>query len=137
MTAAFDLLAGAAPSPVAPGTIHAAVDRERRALADVGRIGPDAARQAVEITRAKLRNAAELAETQANLGRCQACGGPLDDTRPVVAVMSDRLRSSLWTHGGTCHETHSRHMAQRVDAVMAAAGYGPAASDHQQQEATP
>lgn len=126
---------GAEPSPVAASIIRAAVDRERRALAALGRFGPDAERQAVAVTRAKLGNAADLAEVQANPTRCHACGDVLDDTRPVVAVMTGRPRSHLWLHARNCHDAHSRRSAERIDALMAAAGFGAAPTDPQEEPA--
>ena len=126
MSAAHDLFGtpGAAPSPVAAATIRAGADRERHALARLGLFGPEAERQAVAITRAKLRNAADLAEVQANPARCHFCGDVLDDTGPVVAVMTGRPRAVLWLHSGACHVAHSCRSADRVDDLMATAGFG-------------
>ncbi len=49
----------------------------------------------------------------------------LDDDRPVVAVLTGRPKSPLWLHAGTCHTAHSRRHADRIDALMARAGFGP------------
>ena len=138
MSAARDL--HAAPpeaSRATPAVIRSAVERERRALAGLGRFGPEADRDAVAITRAKLGNAPDLAEVQVGATACHACGGPLDDRRPVVAVMTGRPRSPLWLHGGDCHDHYRRRHAARVDALMVAAGFGPATPVHPPEPETP
>ncbi len=76
-------------------------------------------------TRAKLRNAADLADAQATPIRCHFCGDRLDDDRPVVAVLTGRPKSPLWLHAGACHAAHFRRHTDRVDAFMARAGFGP------------
>ena len=108
---------------ITPADVRAGVAREMRALAEDGREGPDALQDAVEITRAKIRNAPALAERQANDGRCHACGEPLDGSRAEVAVLNPGGRA-LHMHGGACHQAHSRRRAALVDRIMAAAGYG-------------
>ena len=104
--------------------VRAGLARELRALEELGRTGPEAVRDAIEITAAKIRNAPVLAEHQAHAGLCHACGEPLDGGRPEVAVMQAKGGGHLWVHGGECHEAHSRRRAEMVDRIMRAAGYG-------------
>ena len=111
------------PLPISEVEVRAGVARELRALAEDGREGPAALRDAVEITRAKIRNSEALAERQAHGGRCHVCDGPLDDSAPVVAVMTGKRGSHLHLHAGCC-SAHSARMAALVDRIMVAAGYG-------------
>ncbi|RYC29642.1 hypothetical protein D3273_22790 [Lichenibacterium minor] len=109
--------------PISPSDVCAGVARELRALAEDGREGPAALRDAVEITRAKIRNSEVLAERQAHGGRCHVCDGSLDDSAPVVAVMTGRRGAHLHLHAGCC-AAHSVRMTALVDRIMVAAGYG-------------
>ncbi len=111
------------PLPISPADVRAGVARELRALAEDGREGPDALRDAIAITAAKIRNAPALAERQVPAGHCHACGGPLDDSRPLVAVLNPG-GPALHLHGGQCHAAHSARKAALVDSIMTAAGYG-------------
>ena len=134
---AFQDLRPAPPeaSRATPAVIRSAVDRERRAFAGLGQFGPEVEHEAIAITRTKPGNAPDLAELQMSPAPCHACGGPLDDTRPVIAVTTGRPRSPLWLHGGACHDAHRRRRAARVDALMTAAGFGPTTpSPHQEPE---
>lgn len=113
-------------SPIPPATVRAAVERELRALAEDGGTGPDALRDAVAITTAKIRNSPALAERQAHDGRCHICGEPLDGGRPEVAVLQPKGSGHLWLHGGACHTEHMRRRAVLVERIMVRAGYGSA-----------
>ena len=118
--------------PISPADVRTGVTRELRALAQNGRIGPIALRDAITITAAKIRNAPALTERQTHDGRCHACGEPLDGTQAEVAILQAKGGGDLWVHAGECHDEHSRHMAERVEAIMAAAGFG---ADRQEGEA--
>lgn len=107
---------------ISAADVRAGVEREMRALAEDGCTGPDALRDAVAITRSKIRNSPVLGERQFHDGRCHVCGSALDDARPVVAVMQAK-GGRLWLHS-ECHSEHSRRTAALVDSIMAAAGYG-------------
>ena len=113
--------------PIPPEKVRAGVERELRALADLGREDPDALRDAIAITAAKIRNSEALVERQVHDGRCHVCGHPLDDTLPVISVLTGRPGAHLHLHLG-CHAEHVRRRAALVDKIMAAAGYGGAAS---------
>lgn len=131
MTAAPDLFGATAPAPApisagSPTIIKAAVERERHALAARGLSPAEVERGAVAIVRAKLGNAVEFAPVQASVARCHACDAPLDDSRPVVAVLTAKPRNVVWLHGGACHDIHARRHAARIDGLMAAAGFAPA-----------
>ena len=117
-----------APLPISSSEVHAGVKRELRALADLGRTGPDALRDAIEITAVKIRNSAALVESQSMDGRCHVCREPLDSTRPEVAVMQGKPGSPLHIHSA-CHADHKARRTALVDRIMAAAGYGPAQTD--------
>lgn len=108
---------------IPPEQIRTAVEREVRALEAKGRIGPEAIRDAIEITRAKARNSEALSEHQVDSNLCHVCGQRNDDTEPVVAVMTGKPNTVLHMHAG-CHDTHRQRMQEKVDAVMEAAGYG-------------
>ncbi len=110
-------------STISPSDVRAGVARELRALADDGREGPEALRDAIEITRAKIRNSEALAERQANGAACHVCDGPLDDTLPVIAVLTGKPGSHLFLHAG-CHDAYRTRRAALVDQIMTAAGYG-------------
>ena len=97
--------------PISPADVRAGVACELRALAVLGRTGPDALRDAVAITAAKVRNAPALNEQQAHNGRCHVCGEPLDGTRPEVAIPQAKGDGHLWVHAGECHSEHSRRRA--------------------------
>ena len=112
---------------ITPADVRAGVARELRALEALGRTGPDALRDAIEITAAKIRNAPALVEHQAHAGLCHACGEPLDGTRPEVAVMQAKGGGHLWLHGGECHEAYGLRRTALVDDIMRGAGYGPEA----------
>ncbi len=116
-------LVQADPLPILPSDVRAGVERELRALAEDGCTGPDALRDAIVITRSKIRNSPVLGERQSHDGRCHVCGSVLDDARPVVAVMQAKGGRRLWLHS-ECHAEHSRRTAALVDSIMAAAGYG-------------
>ncbi|RYC31392.1 hypothetical protein D3273_13465 [Lichenibacterium minor] len=111
------------PLPISPADVRAGVERELRALAEDGREGPAALRDAVEITRAKVRNSEALAERQAHGGRCHVCDGPLDDSAPVVAVLSGRRGAPLFMHAACCPAYTTRRTVL-VDKIIVAAGYG-------------
>ena len=115
---------GVEQNPIPAADVKAGIERELRALAGLGRSGSDALRDAVAIVAGKIRNAPALVERQAHDGRCHACSEPLDETRPVVAVMQAKGGGCLWVHGGECHAEHSRRRAALVNGIMAAAGYG-------------
>ncbi len=108
---------------ISPADVRAGVARDLRALAEDGRERPDALRDAVAITAGKIRNAPVLSERQVHAGQCHACGGPLDDTRPLVAVLNPG-GPALHLHGGECHAAHSARKAALVGSIMTAAGYG-------------
>jgi len=116
-------LVQADPLPILPSDVRAGVERELRALAEDGCTGPDALRDAIVITRSKIRNSPVLGERQSHDGRCHVCGSALDDARPVVAVMQAKGGRRLWLHS-ECHAEHSRRTAALVDSIMAVAGYG-------------
>ena len=116
------------PLPISEVEVRAGVKRELRALGDIGRTGPDALRDAIEITAAKIRNSAALAESQSMDGRCHMCQDPLDGTRPEVAVMQGKPGSPLHIHSA-CHADHKARRTALVDKIMAAAGYRPAQTD--------
>ena len=103
--------------------VRAGVARELRSLAGDGREGSDALWDAVEITRAKIRNSEALVERQAHGGRCHVCDEVLDDSAPVVAVLSWSCGGPLHLHWGCC-EAYSARRVALVDRIMAAAGYG-------------
>ena len=107
--------------PISPSDVRAGVERELRALAEDGREGPTALRDAIAITAAKIRNSEALAERQAHGGRCHLCDGPLDDSAPVVAVMTGRRGAHLHLHARCCPAYTARRIAL-VDQIMAAAG---------------
>ncbi len=92
-------------------------------MAENGREGPDALRDAIEITRAKIRNSEVLAERQANGAACHVCDGPLDDTLPVIAVLTGKPGSHLFLHAA-CHDAYRTRRTTLVDQIMTAAGYG-------------
>ncbi len=108
---------------IPPATVRAGIERELRSLAEDGRTGPDALRDATAITAAKIRNSEALAERQAHGGRCHVCDEPLDDSAPVVAVMTGKRGYHLHLHAGCCG-AHSARMVALVAKIMAAAGYG-------------
>ena len=110
--------------PILEADVRAGVAREMNALAADGRHGPDALRDAIAITAAKIRNAPAMVERQAHPGRCHACDEPLDEAHPVVAVMQAKGGGPLWLHHGACCEEHSRRRVALVDEVMRAAGFG-------------
>ena len=109
--------------PISPADVRAGVERELRALADLGRSGPDTLRDAIEITRAKIRNSAALVERQPADGRCHVCRGSLDDSRPEVSVMQGKPGLPLHMHAD-CHAEHKRRRTEIVDRIMAAANLG-------------
>lgn len=111
------------PLPISPSDVRAGVARELRALAEGGREGADALRDAVEITRAKIRNSEALAERQANGAACHVCDQPLDDTLPVIAVLSWSRGAPLYLHAA-CHDAYRARRTALVDRIMASAGYG-------------
>ena len=108
--------------PIPPEKVRAGVERELRALADLGRDGAAALRDAIAITRAKIRNSEALAGRQVHDGRCHVCGEPLDDTLPVISVLTGRPGAHLHLHS-TCHAEHIRRMATLIDRIMTAAGF--------------
>ena len=108
---------------ISPADVRAGVARELRVLAEDGREGPGALRDAIAITAAKIRNAEALAERQAHGGRCHVCDEALDDSAPVVAVLSWSRGGPLHLHWGCC-EAYSARRAALVERIMAAAGYG-------------
>lgn len=129
-----DTLSALAPqlAPVAPAVeflpisavdVRAGIERELRALVVLDRTGAEALRDAIEITRAKVRNAPALAELQIDGGRCHVCEGVLDDALPVIAILTGKSGAHLFLHSG-CHDEHSRRVSALVDRIMAAAGYG-------------
>ena len=107
--------------PISPADVRAGVARELRALEALGRTGPDALRDAIEIAVAKIRNSAALVETQAADGRCHVCREPLDGARPEVAVMQGHPGKPLHMHAG-CHADHKARRTALVDRIMEAAG---------------
>ena len=109
-------------SPISPSDVRAGVARELRALADLGRTGPAALRDAIEITVAKIRNSAALAESQWNGSRCHVCNDSLNDDRAVVAVMQGHPGKPLHMHTG-CHAEHKARRTALVEEIMRAAGY--------------
>ena len=113
------------PLPISPTDVRAGVARELRALADLDRTGPDALRDAIEITAAKVRNSAALAESQAMDGRCHVCRETLDGTKPEVALMQGGASTRLHIHSA-CHAAHKARRTALVDRIMTAAGYGAA-----------
>lgn len=114
--------------PIPPSAVRTGVDRELRALAEDGRDGPDALRDAIEITRAKIRNSEVLAERQANGAACHVCNEPLDDILPVIAVPTAKRNAPLFLHA-KCHDAYRARRTDLVDQIMAAAGFGPTASE--------
>lgn len=113
------------PHPIGPDEVRAGIARELHSLADLGLPAPDALARAIAVTAAKIRNSPVLVERQAHPGRCHACDGPLDDARPVVAVMQAKGGGPLWLHHGACCLEHSRRRVALVDGIMASAGFGP------------
>lgn len=111
------------PIPISPDQVRAAVARELRYLETLGIEGPDAHGRAVAIVRGKLHNSEALAERQVHDGRCHVCGARLDDAAPVVSVLTGRPGRHLHMHSG-CHGEHVRRMAETVERIMSAAGYG-------------
>ena len=111
------------PLPISEVEVRAGVARELRALAEDGREGPGALRDAVEITRAKIRNSEALVEHQAHGGRCHVCDEPLDDSASVVAVLSGKRGAPLFMHAACCPAYTARRV-ELVNRIMAAAGYG-------------
>ena len=122
------LASPAEPLPISPDDVRAGVVREMRSLAEDGREGPGALRDAVEIARAKIRNSEVLAERQAHGGRCHVCDGPLDDSAPVVAVLTGKRGAHLHLHAG-CHDAYRARRVALVDRIMRSAGYGPASDE--------
>lgn len=114
-----------APPPIPLATVRAAVEREVRALAEDGRGGPAALRDAIAITAAKIRNSEALAERQAHGGRCHVCDEAFDDSLQVIAVLSWSRGSPLHLHT-KCHHTYSARRIALVDQIMVAAGFGAA-----------
>ena len=112
------------PFPISPADVRAGVARELRALAEVGREGPEALRDAIEITQGKIRNSPALAERQANGSACCVCNAPLDDSLPEIAVLTAKRGLVLWMHAG-CHGAYEVRRMTLVDQIMAEAGYGP------------
>ena len=112
------------PLPISPADVRAGVARELRALAEVGREGPKALRDAIEITQGKIRNSPALAERQANGSACSVCSRPLDDSLPEIAVLTAKRGSVLLMHAG-CHGPYEVRRMTLVDQIMAEAGYGP------------
>ena len=104
--------------------IRAAVERETGVLIALGRSAFVARQGAVDIVRSKVRNSVALVATQNNVTLCHVCGERNDDTQPVVAVLQPKGAPVLWMHAGTCHDEHIRLVGLRVEAIMAAAGYG-------------
>ncbi|MGI3903036.1 MAG: hypothetical protein ACRYGP_30230 [Janthinobacterium lividum] len=111
------------PLPISPSDVRAGVARELRALAEDGREGPGALRDAIAITAAKIRNSEALAERQAHGGRCHICDEPLDDSAPVVAVLSWSRGGALHLHAA-CHDAYRARRTALIDRIMACAGYG-------------
>ena len=111
------------PLPISPSDVRAGVARELRALAEDEREGPAALRDAIAITAAKIRNSETLAERQAHGGRCHVCDEPLDDSAPVVAVLSWIRGGALYLHAG-CHDAYRARRTDLIDRIMASAGYG-------------
>ena len=108
--------------PVSPDDVRAGVARELRSLAEDGREGPAALRDAIAITAAKIRNSEALAERQAHGGRCHICDQPLDDTLPVIAVLSGKPGAHLFLHAG-CPDVYRARRTALVDRIMGGAGY--------------
>lgn len=121
--------------PIGSDDVRAGVARELRSLAEDGREGPDALRDAIEITRAKIRNSEALAEHQANGAACHVCDGPLDDSLPVVAVLSGKPGRALHMHAECCGTYTTRRIAL-VGRIMAAAGYAEFLSATTHEEAS-
>ncbi len=111
------------PLPISPSDVRAGVARELRVLAEDGREGPAALRDAVEITRAKIRNSEALAERQANGAACHVCDEALDDILPVIAVLSGKPGAHLFLHAA-CHDAYRARRTVLVNRIMASAGYG-------------
>ena len=111
------------PLPISSADVRAGVERELRALAVLGRTGAAAQRDAIEITRAKVRNAPVLAERQLDGGRCHVCEEVLDDALPVIAILTGKSGAHLFVHS-KCHDEHRRRVSALVERVMAGAGYG-------------
>ena len=105
--------------------VRAGVEREIRDLAAHGRTGPEAVRDAIAITRAKIRNSPLLVEAQTGASQCFVCNDPEDPDRPFIPVLSGARGRLHWMHLG-CHGEHSRRLAAKVDATMSAAGFGEA-----------
>ncbi len=124
MAEADRLASPAEPLPISPDDVRAGISRELHALADLGLSDAAALVRAVEITAGKIRNSPVLIERQIHAGQCHACNGPLDDTRPMVAVLQAKGGSPLWLHHGACCLEHSRRRAALVSKIMRAAGYG-------------
>ena len=111
------------PAPFSPDDVRAGVDREVRGLMAYGRTGPDVLRDALEIVRAKIRNAAGLVERQVMSNRCHACGEGLDKDRLCVSVLQTRPGHPLHMHAGACHDAYRCRRAELVEGIMASAGY--------------
>ena len=112
-------------SLVPPVTVRLGIAREVGALADLGLPASEALARAIAVTANKIRNSSVLVERQVHDGRCYACGGPLDGSRPEIAVVQAKGGAHLWMHAGECHAVHSRRRAALVDEIMVGAGYGP------------
>lgn len=127
MTALAPQLAPAAPAGeqllIPAAEVRDCVERELRALAVLGRTGAVALQDAIEITRAKVRNAPALAELQLNSWRCHICFEALQDRFPVVSVLTGKPGTKLFLHA-SCHDEHIQRRADLVEKIMAAAGFG-------------
>ncbi len=110
------------PFPISPADVRAGIERELRALAVLGRAGPDAERDAIEITQAKIRNSPALIERQPANGRCHVCQELLDGSRPEIAILQPKPGEALHMHAD-CHNEHSRRRSDLVGRIMAAAGF--------------
>lgn len=99
------------------------VEREVRWFTQRGVPEAEARQRATDVTRAKVRNSEALAERQANGSRCHVCNEPLTDDRISIAVLTGKPGAILHLHAD-CHDEHRRHMTDKVDTVMSAAGYG-------------
>ena len=108
--------------PISSVEVHAGIERELRVLAVLGRTGSGAKRDAVEITRAKIRNSPALIERQPANGRCHVCQEALDDSRPEIAILQPKPGDALHMHAH-CHAEHMRRRSDMVDRIMAAAGF--------------
>ena len=108
---------------IGPDHVRAGVDRELRLLAEKGRTGEQAMRDAIAITRAKIRNSPALAQDQPDTTRCLICGGLEDGDNPFLPFLSGAPNRPNWLHFG-CHAEHVRRQSEKVDALMTAAGYG-------------